>query len=105
MKKFFLSLLMATFLIGGTGYYIAPLFFSLPEELEQGPPQGLLFVDRDGEPVRRFLDGELRAEDPASFDEFPKNLIEATIAVEDSRFFSHGGIDFIGLGRALRDGL
>jgi len=105
MKKFVRSVLTAAFLLGGSGYYIAPLFFSLPEGLEEGPPQGLLFVDRNGDPVRRFLDGEFRAEAPADFADFPANLIQATIAVEDSRFFSHGGIDFIGLGRALRDAL
>ncbi|MDF1657977.1 MAG: penicillin-binding protein 1C [Verrucomicrobiales bacterium] len=105
MKKLFPCLLIAAFFVSGTGYYIAPLFFTLPDELEQGAPQGLLFVDRNGQPVRRFLDGEFRAEDPANFNDFPATLIEATVAVEDSRFFSHGGIDFIGLGRALRDGI
>ncbi|MEM6916091.1 MAG: transglycosylase domain-containing protein, partial [Verrucomicrobiota bacterium] len=105
MRKFFLRLLLATFFLGGTGFYIVPLFFELPAELEKGAPRGLLFVDREGEPVRRFLDGDLRAEDPARYEEFPSNLIEATIAVEDSRFFSHSGVDFIGLGRAVLDGV
>ncbi|MEM1441234.1 MAG: penicillin-binding protein 1C [Verrucomicrobiota bacterium] len=105
MRKLLFRLLFAAFLLGGTGYYIVPLFFELPEGLEQGAPRGLLFVDRDGEPVRRFLDGEFRAEDPARYEEFPANLIEATVAVEDSRFFSHSGIDFIGLGRAVLNGV
>lgn len=105
MKKRLLQILFAAFLLGGTGFYIAPLFFSLPEELEQGPPRGLLFVDRNDEPIRRLLDGDFRAEDPASFAEFPAALIEATVAVEDSRFFSHPGIDFIGVGRAVWEGL
>ncbi|MEM7601674.1 MAG: biosynthetic peptidoglycan transglycosylase, partial [Verrucomicrobiota bacterium] len=98
-------MLISASLLFGAGFYIVPLFFSLPEDLEADAPRGLLFVDREGEPVRRFLDGEFRAEDPATFDELPENLINATIAVEDSRFFSHPGVDFIGLGRAIRDGL
>lgn len=105
MKTFWLRLLAAALLLGGTGYYLVPLFFALPGALEQGPPRGLLLVDRNGEPVRRFLDNEARAEDPASFAEFSQNLISATVAIEDSRFFHHSGIDFIGLGRAIRDGL
>jgi len=35
------------------------------------------------------------------FDEIPKDLINAVVAVEDQRFFSHIGFDIFGLGRAL----
>ena len=36
-----------------------------------------------------------------SFDELPDNLVQALIATEDVRFYSHSGIDFIALGRAI----
>lgn len=43
-----------------------------------------------------------------SFDELPENYINAVIAVEDHRYYSHGPVDFIGIARALytniRDG-
>lgn len=43
-----------------------------------------------------------------SFDELPKNYINAVIAVEDHRYYNHGPIDPIGIARALytniRDG-
>jgi penicillin-binding protein 1C len=65
----------------------------------------LLFLDREDRPVRRLLDGDLRADEPASFAEFPKNLILATIAAEDSRFCSHNGLDYLGTMRAIRDAL
>ena len=35
------------------------------------------------------------------FDNLPKNYVNAVISVEDHRYFSHGPIDFIGLGRAI----
>lgn len=35
------------------------------------------------------------------YKQLPKHLIDAVIAVEDSRFWKHRGIDFIGIGRAL----
>ncbi len=87
----------------GLALYVVPLFFELPAELEQGPPRGLLFTDRNGQPVRRLLDGDLRADEPARFDEFPDMLIKATLAAEDSRFYSHNGIDYRGIARAVRD--
>jgi penicillin-binding protein 1A len=31
----------------------------------------------------------------------PKNLQNATVAIEDSRFFKHRGVDFVGVGRAF----
>jgi len=36
-----------------------------------------------------------------TYEQIPQDLINAVISVEDQRFFSHAGIDFIGLGRAL----
>lgn len=35
------------------------------------------------------------------YSKFPKHLIDAVIAVEDSRFWSHKGLDYIGIARAL----
>ncbi|MGF1721635.1 PBP1A family penicillin-binding protein [Vibrio kyushuensis] len=37
---------------------------------------------------------------PVEYDEIPQHLIEALIATEDSRFYSHYGIDPIGIARA-----
>lgn len=94
---------LAAFLIAGMLLYIVPLFFPLPTELAAGPPSGLLFVDREDRPIRRMLDGDLRADEPAGYAEFPAALVNATIAAEDSRFFSHNGIDILGILRAVRD--
>ena len=96
---------LAAFLAVGMGLYVVPLFFPLPAELASGPPSGLLFVDREDKPIRRMLDGEFRADEPATFDQFPKSLINATVAAEDSRYFFHNGIDVLGILRAIRDGI
>lgn len=37
---------------------------------------------------------------PVTYDEIPKQLINALIATEDQRFFEHPGVDVMGLGRA-----
>lgn len=97
--------LFVTALLYGVALYIVPLFFPLPSALLAGPPQGLLFLDRDDRPVRRMLDGDLRADEPPTYDEFPESLVDATLAAEDSRFFSHNGIDYLGTARAIRDAM
>ncbi len=60
------------------------------------------------EPLRVFsADGALIGEfgiqqrRPVSIREIPPLVIEAFLATEDSRFYEHGGIDAVGMGRAL----
>lgn len=60
------------------------------------------------EPMRIYTaDGELIAEYgkyrrvPIKYEDIPKPLIQAIIATEDQRFFQHGGIDFLGMLRAV----
>jgi penicillin-binding protein 1B len=36
-----------------------------------------------------------------TYEELPKNLVDAVVAIEDRRFFEHGGVDFIRIGGAL----
>ncbi len=38
---------------------------------------------------------------PISYDEIPSSMIDALVATEDERFYSHSGIDFRGTARAL----
>lgn len=38
---------------------------------------------------------------PVKYDELPKHLVEALVATEDLRYYSHSGIDFYGLARAI----
>ena len=42
-------------------------------------------------------------EDSVPIDELPDSLIKAVLATEDRRFFSHFGIDFLGLARAMNE--
>lgn len=92
-------------LLHGIVLYIVPLFFPLPGELENPSAQGVVFLDDENRVIRRLLQGDLRSDAPATYEEFPTSLIEATLAAEDSRFYRHNGIDYLGTMRSLRDAI
>ena len=56
-------------------------------------------ISSDGMVLGKFYYDENRT--PISFDELPKNLVDALIATEDERYYSHSGIDWKGTMRAI----
>ncbi len=68
---------------------------SLKELKWQTPMQ---IFSRDGKLVSQF--GE-KKRIPLALEEFPQQLIDAILATEDDRFYSHFGVDPIGVGRAV----
>jgi penicillin-binding protein 1A len=81
-----------------TYYYLAP---TLPEvgtlrDVRMQVP--LRIYTRDGRLLAQI--GEQRRV-PVRFENVPKPIVNAFLAAEDDRFFSHGGIDLGGLLRAL----
>ena len=55
-------------------------------------------IAEDGEILTTF---HIENRSYVSYDELSKNLVNAAVATEDSRFYSHSGIDFESLGRVL----
>lgn len=69
------------------------------EDLRRLPTSsGTLIYADDG-----VLIGELKTDKGVyvPLDKMPQPLIKAVVAVEDSRFWSHGGIDYLAIGRAF----
>ncbi|TYB78812.1 penicillin-binding protein 1A [Bizionia myxarmorum] len=56
-------------------------------------------ISSDGKTLGKFYFNDNRT--PVSFDELPKNLVDALVATEDVRFFEHSGIDARGTLRAI----
>jgi penicillin-binding protein 1A len=56
------------------------------------------FLDRYGNPIGNR---GIKHNDSIPLEEFPDNLIKATLATEDRRFYDHFGIDVAGTARAL----
>lgn len=57
----------------------------------------LRIFTQDGKLITEF--GEMHRI-PVTLDQIPKQIIDATLATEDQRFYSHPGVDIIGLTRA-----
>jgi len=63
------------------------------------PDASSQFYDNKGQVIYTSESAENRL--PIPFDQIPKHLQKAFIAIEDNRFYEHGGIDYRGTMRAL----
>lgn len=89
----------------GTGGLLVVLAFAIPALEETNNPlwrqasnYSVTFLDRNGNEIGKR--GVLFS-DAVPLEEIPDNLIKATLATEDRRFFDHFGIDLIGTARAI----
>lgn len=98
LKRILLFVTLGLFLIGGSASTASALeSFATYPALPSGYSSIKVF-DRHGHFVGRIL-SEKRYWTP--LDRIPPFLQKAVIAVEDSRFYEHGGIDVRGIARAL----
>ena len=94
--------------LGLAGFFFAwfalPWCVSLPPALLAPREVSRSFLASDGTPLRQLLSGDgQRAGLEAAFRDIPACLVHATLAAEDKRFFSHGGVDWLAIARAARD--
>ena len=99
-----LAVLMLLGMAGaGTAGYVAyrNLATDLPDVAALGQYQPSLVTevyDRHEQLIAEFFVEKRRL---VHLTEIPMHVRHATIAAEDSRFYSHGGVDYIGIGRAI----
>lgn len=109
INKFFLSrwfrfVIMPFFLISIIGFAVFMYFFVLkdiPKATQLGSssqPQSSKIYDRNGELLYTMYTGRNQTYIPLS--SIPKDLQQATIAIEDRNFYKHGAIDIQGIIRA-----
>jgi membrane carboxypeptidase/penicillin-binding protein len=94
--------------VGAFGIYsviVAPLRqdaekFDL-EELKKLESASIIY-DRDGDEMARLY---VLNRTPVPITDVPQHFIDALVAQEDSRFFKHDGVDYIGLLRAVKENI
>jgi penicillin-binding protein 1A len=91
------ALVLAYALVWGTVIRNLPSADSL---LTYQPPLPTMVRGADGGIIYSYA-RERRVQ--LRFVDFPKPMINAFLSAEDKNFFSHGGVDFIGLGQAVVD--
>ncbi len=99
--RIIIILVLSSILIGGIAGGYAAVARGIPsiDELKHYQASGgtKIYADDD------VLIGELKAEKGIflSINNMPKQMINAIVAVEDSRFFKHKGVDYIAIARAI----
>ncbi len=97
---------LGSIIMAACAWWALPWAVPLPEKLLQPLQASPTFLATDGTPLRQMLsaDGQ-RVASLVSLEDIPYDLIHATLAAEDRRYFSHGGVDLAAIARATWDNL
>ncbi len=95
-------LAMIPLVIFGLKYYFQdlPSLDNLTNDLDKYSVSSTIY-DRNGEKLYEIFDSEKRV--PIKLDELPLYVRQATIAIEDRRFYQHFGFDLGGIFRAFKN--
>lgn len=97
--SFFVLGILGAGAVVGLYFYVKPDLPSVETLRDVRFQTPMQVYTKDGKLISQF--GEQRRI-PVTFEELPKQLIDAVLATEDSRFYDHFGVDPIGVARAFR---
>ena len=98
--KFLVISVICLIIMGASVLYGFSSLFAPPNMDETLIPDAASqFYDINGNTIYTTLSEERRI--PVTIDKIPKHVQRAFIAIEDNRFYEHGGIDYRGTARAL----
>jgi len=101
IKKIFITLfvvgLLSPLLI--LAYFYLKYDYDISELVDYNPDQTSQIYDKNGEKIANIFAKQHRYYAP--FEEIPPRVIEALVAIEDTTFFEHSGVNFDAIFRAI----
>jgi penicillin-binding protein 1C len=88
---------------GLLGWFALPFALPLPAGLLENPGASPVLTDRHGAIIHHLTLPDSTRAVPIPLDQIPADLVACTLAAEDKRFYSHGGVDLLATARAVRD--
>jgi len=100
LKNTFVTLLIIGFLSPFLvlGYFLQAYSYDISSLVDYKPSQTTRIYDKDGNKIANLFDKKHRYYAP--FEEIPPQIIEALVAIEDTSFFEHPGINVDAIFRA-----
>lgn len=98
VKWTFVAGLWATIILAGVFAYYAQELPDITKDASFDRKRAIIVQDRNGDVVARY--GEIVG-NKVNVDEIPPYLVQAVLSIEDRRFYSHFGLDPLGLARAM----
>ncbi|WP_051179196.1 penicillin-binding protein 1A [Thermodesulfovibrio thiophilus] len=98
IKIIIITVIVFIAFVAGAGFALFRDIPSIKDFDKVKMPQGTKVYAEDGRLIGEF---KIQKGIYIPFKQIPKYLIDAVVATEDSRFWKHKGIDYIGIGRAV----
>ncbi len=101
IKKIFITLFIVGILspVFLVGYYYFKYDYDISSLVDYKPELTSRIYDKNGEKIANVFNKKNRYY--ATFDEIPPRIIEALVAIEDTTFFEHSGVNFDAIFRAI----
>ncbi len=94
-------ILMAFFVLSFSFYIYIAYLIPIPAIFDASDYPTTKIYDRNGQLLYEVLQPDFGKRTIIPIEQFPDNFINATLAAEDINFYSHPGVDFWAIGRAI----
>lgn len=98
----FLGVFVGALALAGIIWHCAQDLPPIDSAQDYSPKEVTRIYASGGEVLATFTDGDAQQRTVLTYEEMPQVMRDAIIAAEDSDFYSHPGLDFVGLLRAIK---
>ena len=93
-RRRLLAIVIAPPALAVLAFQAAVEFWPYPAGVERMPPSSTCLNDRTGRPLAAYASADGQWCQPLRADQISPHLLAAIVAVEDDRFYAHGGVDW-----------